>query len=69
MSVTQEAKIAIATRQLTIAENTLYEFEVRLRVAGKVNDKDLKKQITEQMVKYEKMKDEYELVLKELEKG
>ena len=66
MDILKETKIAITEREIGLLENTLYNLSIQIRVAEKVNDEQMKKNNIAQMVKLEKMKDEYELILKEL---
>ena len=69
MEASRENKIAILNGELNLVNNTLYQLSVQVRVAGKVGDKEMKKTATDQMVKLETMKDEYELILKEVKEG
>lgn len=66
METSRENKIAIVERNIEMVLNTLYDFSIQVRVANKIKDQEMKKTTTAQMVKFEKMKDEYELILKEL---
>lgn len=62
-----KTKIIIIQKEIEILKNTLYNFSIQIRVAEKVNDEQMKKNNVAQMVKLEKMKDEYEVILQELE--
>ena len=66
MDIPKETKIVITEREIGLIKNTLYNLSIQIRVAEKVNDEQMKKTNVAQMVKLEKMKDEYELILKEL---
>lgn len=69
METSKENKIAIVQGELALIANTLYQLSVQVRVADKVKDSAMRKTATEQMVKLETMKDEYELILKEVKEG
>lgn len=69
MEPSKEHKIDIVQGELALIANTLYQLSVQVRVADKVKDQTMKKNATDQMMKLEQMKDEYELVLKEVEEG
>jgi len=69
MEASKENKIAILNGELNLVNNTLYQLQVQVRVADKVKDSAMKKTATDQMVKLETMKDEYELILKEVKEG
>lgn len=69
METSRENKITIVQGELTLIANTLYQLSVQVRVAEKVKDSAMKKTATDQMVKLETMKDEYELILKEVKEG
>lgn len=64
-----KTKIIIVQKEIEILKNTLYNFSIQIRVADKVNDQQMKDNNVAQMVKLEKMKDEYEVILQELEKS
>ena len=66
MEIPKETKTNIIKTQIRVLENTLYQLSIQIRVAEKINDEEMKKNIVGQMVKHEKMKDEYELILNEL---
>ena len=66
METSKENKISIVQKELTLIANTFYQLSVQARVADKVKDQTMKKSATDQMVKLEQMKDEYELILKEI---
>lgn len=65
--VPKEVKTAILKQKISQLKNTLYDFEIQVRVLEKVKDENMKKQALKEMEKFEKMKDEYELILSELE--
>ena len=65
--IPKEVKIEIAKRQLQLVENSLYSSQIDVRVAGNIQDEQMKKAAVEQMKKFEKMKDEYKKILKEIE--
>ena len=65
--VSKEVKTAILKQKISQLKNTLYDFEIQVRVLEKVKDENMKKQALKEMEKFEKMKDEYELILSELE--
>ena len=69
MEASKENKISIVQGELALVANTLYQLSVQVRVADKVKDQTMKKSATDQMVKLEQMKDEYELILKEVKEG
>lgn len=66
MDISKETKITITEREIALIKNTLYNLSIQIRVAEKVKDEKMKTTNVAQMVKLEKMKDEYELILKEL---
>jgi len=66
MDIPKETRILIAEREVALLKNSLYNLSIQIRVAEKVDDEQMKKTNVAQMVKFEKMKDEYELIVKEL---
>ena len=66
MDIPKATKILITEREIALLQNSLYNLSIQIRVAEKVNDEQMKITNVAQMVKFEKMKDEYELILKEL---
>ena len=69
MELSKKVKTSIIEKQLAQLEELIYQFTIRGRVAVKVDDKQMKNQTTEQLVKFEKMKLEYQKLLKEVEKN
>ena len=65
--IPKEVKIEIAKRQLQLVENSLYSSQIDVRVAENIQDEQMKKAAVAQMKKFEKMKDEYKKILKEVE--
>lgn len=66
--ISKETKIAILKQQIASVNNTLYNLEIQARVANKVSDEASKKRIMDEMAKFEQVKDEYKLILEELNK-
>lgn len=65
--IPKEVKISIVKRQLQLVENSLYSSQIDVRVAESTKDEQMKKAAVEHMTKFEKMKDEYKKILKEVE--
>lgn len=66
--IPKQNKVTLVERRLTEVKNSLYDLAIQIRVADKVGDKTVKDQGVEQMKRFEKMKDEYEKILAELDK-
>ena len=66
--IPKQNKVTLVERRLTEVRNSLYDLAIQARVADKVGDKAMKSRAVEQMKRFEKMKDEYEKILAELEK-
>jgi len=62
-----QSKRNIIETTLAQINNTIYDAVIKKRVADKVGDKALGESAVQQAEKYEKMKDEYEIILKELD--
>ncbi len=62
-----KSKRNIIETTLAQINNTIYDAVIKKRVADKVGDKTLGESAVKQLEKYEKMKDEYEIILKELD--
>jgi len=66
--ISKQNKVALVERRLTEVKNGLYDLSIQARVADKVGDKATKDRAVEQMKRFEKMKDEYDKILAELDK-
>ena len=66
--IPKDAKIAVVKRQLQLVENSLYSSQIDVRVAESIKDEQMKKAAVAQLNKFEKMRDGYEKILKEVEK-
>jgi cob(I)alamin adenosyltransferase len=67
MEASNEVKAAIIKQNIAQVENSIYDLSIKARVAEKIGDKEMKKNAGEQLEKLEKMVDEYNVILKELE--
>lgn len=65
VELSKESKIAIIKRQIDDLDGTIYQLTVQAKVAVNIGDEIMKKQTTEQLVKLEKAKVEYEKILTE----
>ena len=66
--IPKQNKVSLVERRLTEVKNSLYDLAIQTRVAERVGDKAVKDQAMEQMKRFEKMKDEYDKILAELDK-
>lgn len=66
--IPKQNKVKLVEQRLTEVKRGLYDLSIQIRVADKVGDKATKNQGIERMKRFEKMKDEYEKILAELEK-
>jgi hypothetical protein len=65
METSKEDRILIAEMKLRQVVNSIYDLCITKRVLDKVGDKEQAEGIVKQLEKCEKMKDEYELIIKE----
>jgi len=68
MAITKEAKTAIINSNIQQIKNTLYNLEITARVNKKVGDDKGTDDIKKQMVELEKKVEEFNNILKEVEK-
>ena len=66
-SVSKQVKIRIVEQNLSQVNGSIYDSVIKQRVFKKVKDDNSAKALVEQLNKLEKMKDEYEKILKELD--
>jgi hypothetical protein len=65
METSKEDRIAIAEQKLRQIMGSIYDLCITKRVLDKVGDKEQAENVVKQLEKFEKMKDEYELIVKE----
>jgi hypothetical protein len=63
-----KTKKAILNQKLELVNNTIYSYVIDKQVAVKCKDKAMEDRSVEELRKYTKMKNEYENLLKELDK-
>ncbi len=67
VDVTKETKIALIERNILMCKNTIYDLEIRSRIAVKIKDDGMKKQLVTELEKQEKSLDELNVILKEVQ--
>lgn len=65
--VALQTQKAIVEQNLQVIRNSIYNQVINRRVALKVSDKDMEKRATDELVKLEKMRDEFEVIEKEID--